>query len=137
MIGRQEYQPKLFSIVDIDSLIPQNHLLRKIDKTIDLSFIREITSHLYCDNNGRPSIDPELFFRICLIIYFYNIESDRQACEEIQYNLAYRWFCRLSLEDKVPDHSSLTRIRDRLGEETFKKVFDKIVKICIDKKLAD
>src|SRR5258708_4339448 len=104
MQGRQEYQPELFSIVDIERLIPKNHLLRKLDKTLDLSFIRELTSHLYCQDNGRPSIDPELFFRIQLLIYFYDIDSDRRVCEEISYNLAYRWFLRLSLEDKVPDH---------------------------------
>jgi len=112
-------------------------LLRKIDKAVDLSFIRELTSHLYCADNGRPSIDPILFFRIYLIIFLYGIDSDRQACEEIQYNLAYRWFCRLALEDTVPDHSSLSKIRDRLGEETFKKIFDQIIKICINKKLVD
>src|SRR5665213_3497220 len=127
MIGRQEYQPKLFSTVDIEKLIPPNHLLRKIDRVLDLSFVRQLTEHLYCSDNGRPSIDPELFFRIYLIIFLYGIESDRQACEELQYNLAYRWFCRLAIEDSVPDHSSLTKIRDRLGEDTFKKIFDRIV----------
>ena len=89
MIGHQEYQPKLFSTVDIDSLIPPNHLLRKIDQALDLSFIREMTESHYCSDNGRPSIDPVLFFRIYLIIFLYGIESDRQACEEIRYNLAY------------------------------------------------
>lgn len=88
MIGHQEYQPKLFSTIDIESLIPKNHLLRKIDKAIDFSFIRELTNHLYCANNGRPSIDPILFFRIYLIIFLYGIDSYRQVCEEIQYNLA-------------------------------------------------
>ncbi len=137
MIGRQEYQPKLFSTVNIESFIPQNHLLRKVDKILDFSFVREMTQHLYCSNNGRPSIDPELFFRIYLIIFLYGIESDRQACDEIQFNLAYRWFCKLALEDQVPDHSSLTKIRDRLGEETFKKIFEKIINICIEKNLAN
>lgn len=136
MIGHQEYQPKLFSTVDMESLIPPNHLLRKIDKALDLSFIREMAAPLYCVDNGRPSIDPVLFFRIYLIIFLYGIESDRQACEEIQYNLAYRWFCRLALEDRVPDHSSLTKIRNRLGEETFKNIFDRIIKTCIDKNLV-
>ncbi len=63
------------------------------------------------------------------------MESDRQACDEIQFNLAYRWFCKLALEDQVPDHSSLTIIRDRLGEETFKKISEKIINICIEKNL--
>jgi len=135
MIGHQEYQPKLFSTVDIEAFIPPNHLLRKIDKILDFSFVREMTEHLYCANNGRPSVDPVLFFRIYLIIFLYGIESDRQACDEIQYNLAYRWFCRLALEDSVPDHSSLSKIRDRLGEDTFKKIFERLINVCLERKL--
>ena len=92
MQGRQEYQPRLFSIVDIEKPIPKNHLLRKLDKTLDLGFVREMTAHLYCQNNGRPSIDPELFFRIQLLIYFYDIDSDRRVCEELSYNLVRREF---------------------------------------------
>src|ERR1700678_3401288 len=117
----------------MEELIPKRHLLRRIDSVLDFGFVREATRELYCRDNGRPSIDPELFVRICLITYLYNIPSDRQVCEEIQYNLAYRWFCRLSLEDQVPDHSSLTRIRDRLGEKIFKEIFDHIVRLCIEK----
>ena len=136
MQGQQEYQPKLFSVVDVEARIPQRHLLRRLDKALELGFIRGMTAHLYCEDNGRPSIDPELFFRICLITYLYDIPSDRQVCEELEYNLAYRWFCRLALEDEVPDHSSLTKIRDRLGEETFKKIFEHIVHLCIEKKIC-
>ncbi len=136
MLGRQEYQPKLFSTVDIEALIPPNHFLRKVDKVLDLSFVRDLARDLYCPDNGRPSIDPELFFRLVLVSYFYGIDSDHQICEEVQYNLAYRWFCRLALEDAVPDHSSMTRIRDRLGEETFKKVFERIVELCKEKGLV-
>jgi transposase len=120
----------------MESLIPKNHLLREIDGKIDFEFVREMTSPLYCRDNGRPSVDPVLFVRICLLTYLYDIPSDRQVCEEIQYNLAYRWFCRLSIEDAVPDHSSLTRIRDRLGEETFKNIFDHVVRLCIEKGLV-
>ena len=130
MQGRQDYQPKLFSTVNLETLIPKDHLLRRVDKALDLSFIRDLTANLYCANNGRPSIDPELFFRIVLIEYFYDVNSDRQVCEEIGYNLAYRWYCRLSLEDSVPHHSSMTRIRDRLGEETFRKVFLQVIELC-------
>jgi transposase len=97
-------------------------LLRKIDSHIDLNFVRELTEPFYCQNNGRPSIDPEIFFRTILIGYLYGIDSDRQLCDEIQYNLAYRWFCKLRLEDKVIDHSSLTRIRDRFGLDTFNRL---------------
>ena len=136
MQGHKEYQPRLFSVFNIEELIPKDHLLRKIDKLIDFSFVRESTAALYCQDNGRPSIDPEVFIRICLLTYLYNIPSDRQVCEEIRYNLSYRWFLRLSIEDQVPDHSSLTRIRDRLGEKIFKEIFEHIVRVCIERGLV-
>lgn len=135
MQGRHCYQPKLFMYVPIDSLIAENHFLRKIDKILDLSSVRELTAPFYCSSNGRASIDPELYFRMVLIGYLYGITSDSQLCEEIQYNLAYGWFCRLSLEDRIPDHSSMTRIRDRLGEAVFQQLFEKVVLLCQEKGL--
>ena len=120
MQGHQEYQEKLFSSINLASMIPKNHLLMKIDKFLDFSFIRELTQGRYCKDNGRPSIDPEVFFRM-------QIKSDRQLCEQIHLNIAFRWFCKFNLEDQVPDHSSLTRIRDRLGEETFDGIFRKFI----------
>lgn len=130
MQGRHEYQPELSTTINVEAMIPPNHLLRKVDKTLDLSFVRELTEHLYCENNGRPSIDPELYFRMQIVACLHNIGSDRRLCEEIEFNLAYRWYCRLSLSDKVPDHSSLTKIRDRLGEATFAKIFGYILDLC-------
>jgi transposase len=130
MQGRHHAHPQLFAYTDIERLIPETHLLRKIRKVLDVSFVRELTKSYYCDDNGRPSIDPEVFFRMQVIAYLYGIISDRQLCEEIQVNLAYRWFIGLSLEDEVPDHSTLTRIRDRFGEEVFKEVFERVVQQC-------
>jgi transposase len=132
MQGRQAHQPELFSMFHLESVIPKHHLLRKIDEKLDLSFVREATAELYCRDNGRPSIDPELFIRICLLTYLYDIPSDRQVCEEIGYNLSYRWFLKLSMQDPVPDHSSLTRIRDRLGERVFKEIFEHVVRLCVE-----
>ena len=130
MQGLHHYQPKLFVQIDLDSLIPQNHILKKIDKILDLSFVRELTSKYYCQNNGRPSIDPELFFRIILVGYIFNISSDRKLCEELRYNLAYRWYCKLEIDDFIPDHSSLSRIRDRYDTTVFEKFFDSVVDLC-------
>jgi transposase len=130
--GQHKYQPKLFVQIDIEKLIPQNHFLRKIDQILDLSFVRELTKEYYCQNNGRPSIDPELFFRIILIGYIFNISSDRKLCEELRYNLAYRWYCKLEIDDFTPDHSSLSRIRDRYEASVFEKFFDKVVDLCKD-----
>lgn len=130
MQGRHEYQPELFSTIDVENLIPKGHLLRRIDKVLDLTFLPELTAPLYSQSQGRPSIDPVIFIRMVLLSYLYNIDSDRQLCEEIGYNLAYRWFCKLSLKDTVPDHSSITRIRDRLGEKVYEQIFNEIVEQC-------
>jgi transposase len=136
MQGRVSQQPQLLSTINLEAFVPQNHLLRRVERVLNLSFIREMTEALYCKANGRPSIDPELFFRMMLIEYLYDISSDRQLCEQIQYNLAFRWYCKLSLEDAVPDHSSLTRIRDRLGEKTFHGIFERVLELCHKKGLV-
>ena len=127
MQGKKHYQDRLFSTVNLAAMIPKNHLLVRLDRVLDLSFIYKLTKDLYCLENGRPSVDPVLFFRMQLIGYLYGIESDRQLCEEVHLNIAYRWFCRLNLEDEVPDHSSLTRIRDRFGVESYREIFEHII----------
>jgi len=132
MQGRKQYEQPLFTMVNLAEMIPENHLLVRIDRAINLDFIYELTSELYCSYNGRPSIDPVMFFRMQLVGYLYGIESDRRLCEEIHLNLAYRWFCRLHLEDRVPDHSSLTRIRDRFGVDTYQSVFEKLIHLLKD-----
>ena len=130
MQGKHEYQPELFSQIDYEHLIPKGHLLRRIDRVLDLSFLPSLTKSVYAEALGRPSIDPVVFVRMVLLGYLYNVDSDRQLCEEVGYNLAFRWFCRLSLQDKVPDHSSITRIRDRLGEKTYERIFKEVVEQC-------
>lgn len=127
MQGQQDSQRVLFDTIDLDSLIPDDHLLRRIDAKIDFDFIYEVTEGLYCADNGRNSIDPLLFFRMQLISYLYGMKSDRELCREVHLNLAYRWFCRLSLHDSVPEHSSMTRIRDRFGEVTFTEIFEQLI----------
>lgn len=130
MIGQQSLVQPLFVTVNLNEFVPKDHKLRKINKVLDLSFIHDITKAKYCSNNGRTSIDPVVFFKMQIIKYFCGIPSDRQLCEEIHVNLAYRWFLRYSLEESVPDHSALTKIRDRLGEDLFKEVFERIVNQC-------
>ena len=80
MQGQHQYQPELFSQIDYEALIPPSHLLRKIDKVLDLSFLRELTASFYSSEQGRPSIDPEIFVRMILLELLYNIDSDRQLC---------------------------------------------------------
>ncbi len=127
MQGKQMSQQELFTTIDLESFIPKDHLLRKVDKILDLEFLYDLTEELYCLDNGRTSIDPVLFFRMQLISYLFGIESDRQLCRDIHLNLAYRWFCRIPLHQFVPHHSSLTRIRDRLGESRYQQIFELVL----------
>ena len=115
MQGKKKYNKQLSVFVNIEDLIPDNHYLRKIDKIFDISFVRELAARFYSKKYGRPSIDREVYFRMMVIGYLHGIGHDRKLCEEIKYNIAYRWYCRLHLHDDVPDHSSLSKIRDRYG----------------------
>lgn len=113
-------------------VLPKNHALKFIMAMLDLSFIKSITKNLYHDRMGRPSVDPEIFFRMTLVGYLYGIKSDRRLCEEIQFNLLYRWFCFIPFNSKVPHYSSLSRIRLRLGLVVFQQIFDVVVNKCIE-----
>ena len=122
---------------NLDDHIPDDHLLRQIDRVLDLSTLR---AHLapYYSHTGRPSIDPELMIRMLLIGYCYGIRSERRLCEEVNMNLAYRWFCRLSLEDQVPDHSTFSknrhgRFRD---SDSFRFVFEQVLQRCMTEGLV-
>ncbi len=136
MQGVHVFERHAKTVIDLESFVEQDHLLRKIDRVLDTAFVRDSTAACYADGLGRPSVDPEVYFRMQLVAYLYGISSERQLCEDVHYHLAYRWFCRLSLEDLVPDHSSLTRIRDRLGEEVLASVFRQIVALCRQKGLV-
>lgn len=129
MKGRQRRDEPMFACVRLEDLVPNDHLLRKIDKWIDFGCVHERTRDLY-SHTGRPSVDPEVLIRMMVIGYLYGITSERRLCEEVQLNLAYRWFCGLSLEDKVPDHSTFTKNRyGRFAETTlFRDIFMDIVK---------
>jgi transposase len=111
MMGSQDdRQDRLFYNFRLEDHVPEDHLLRRIDALLDLGSLRE---HLapYYSHTGRPSIDPELLIRMLIVGYCYGIRSERQLCEEVRLNLAYRWFCRLSIEDAVPDHSTFSKTR--------------------------
>jgi transposase len=136
MQGTHVFNPKARTVIDLESFVEEGHLLRKVNGVLEISFVRELTASCYAGGLGRPSIDPEVYFRMLLVAYLYGITSDRRLCEEVRYNLAYRWFCRLSLDDEVPDHSSLSRIRDRYGEAIFEAVFCRIVALCKNKGLV-
>ena len=103
-VGRQD---RLFYAFNLEERIPNDHLLRRIDAVLDLSWLRADLAPFY-SHTGCPSIDPELMVRMLLIGYCYSIRSERRLCREVELNLAYRWFCRLGLEDKVPHHSTFS-----------------------------
>lgn len=124
--------------VIIDQLVAEDHLLRKIDKYIDFSFIVEKVRPLYCADNGRPSVDPLVLFKMIFLGYLYGIRSERRLVEEIQHNIAYRWFLGFGFEDKIPHASTISqnRIRRFNGTNIFQEIFDEIVLQAMDKGLV-
>jgi transposase len=133
MLGpRQEAQGALFYEFSIEDHVPQDHLLRSIDRFVDLSSIRQHLAPFY-SNTGRPSIDPELLIRMLLVGYCLGIRSERRLCEEVHLNLAYRWFCRLDLADGVPDHSTFSKNRHGRFRDSglLRHLFEVTVARCI------
>ena len=111
MMGQQGgSQDRLFYAFNLDDHVPRNHLLRGIDRVFDLGELRTYLAPFY-SHTGRPSIDPELMIRMLIVGYCFGIRSERRLCEEVHLNLAYRWFCRLDLEDAVPNHSAFSKNR--------------------------
>jgi transposase len=133
MMGpKQEAQAALFYEFSLEDHVPQDHLLRSIDRFVDLTSIRTHLADFY-SHTGRPSVDPELLIRMLLVGYCFGIRSERRLCEEVHLNLAYRWFCRLDLNDRVPDHSTFSKNRHgRFREsELLRHLFETTVARCI------
>jgi transposase len=125
MMGRQVASRDRVEVINLEEFVPQDHLLRALDRYLDLTEFRRHLSNFY-SGTGRPSVDPELIIRMLIIGYCYGIRSERRLCEEVHLNLAYRWFCHLSLSDKVPDHSTFSknrhgRFRD---SDAFRQLFE-------------
>ena len=133
MMGRQSNdQGPLFYEFRLDEVVPADHLVRKIDAVLDLSWVyAELASHY--PTLGRPSVDPVLMIRMLIIGYVFGLRSERLLCRELQVNLAYRWFCKLGIEHKIPDHSAFSRARnDRFRDSgIFRRVFERVVEACI------
>lgn len=126
-------EERLFYSFNIEDHIPANHLLRSIDRCLDLSDLRHYLADFYSPI-GRPSIDPELMIRLLVVGYCYGIRSERRLCEEAHLNLAYRWFCRLSLEDEVPNHSTFSKNRHGRFRDSslFRWLFNEVLRRCMD-----
>ena len=125
---------KLFYEFSLEDVVPADHLLRKIDQFLDFDDLRAHLKPYYSDT-GRPSVDPELMIRMLIVGYCFGIGSERRLCEEVHLNLAYRWFCRLGLEDRVPDHSTFSKARHGRFRESdlFRKLFEATVLRCMCK----
>ncbi|MGI9403081.1 MAG: transposase [Hyphomicrobium sp.] len=132
MIGQQAAAERLFYDFCLEDHVPTDHLLRGIDHVLDLSEVRQDLKPFY-SQMGRPSVDPELMIRMLLIGYCFGIRSERRLCDEVHLNLGYRWFCRLGLESRVPDHStfSLNRHGRFRESDTFRLVFESVVRRCM------
>ena len=126
-------QERLFYSFNLEDHIPANHLLRSIDRCLDLSDLRHYLADFYSPI-GRPSVDPELMIRMLIVGYCYGIRSERRLCEEAHLNLAYRWFCRLNLEDEVPNHSTFSKNRHGRFRDSdlFRWLFNEVLRRCMD-----
>ncbi len=133
-LGRQD---RLFYEFCLEDVVPADHLLRRIDAVLDLSWLRDELAPFY-SHTGCPSVDPELMIRMLLVGYCYSIRSERRLCSEVEVNLAYRWFCRLGLEDRVPHHSTFSVNRHGRFRESdvLRQVFESVVRRCMDARLV-
>jgi transposase len=137
MMGRQVAAPQLFYGFCLDDHVPDDHMLRRIDRFVDLESVRAELKPFY-STVGRPSIDPDLMLRMLIIGYCLGIRSERRLCEEVHLNLAYRWFCRLGLDGKVPDHSTFSRNRHGRFRDSniLRRLFEFVVDRCLQEGLV-
>ena len=117
--------------LSLEELVPKDNFYRRLEATLDLSFVRDLVRDCYA-SSGRPSVDPVVFFRLQLVMFFEDIRSERQLMEVAADRLSVRWFVGYDLNDPLPDHSSLTRIRERYGLQTFRRFFERIVELCVE-----
>src|SRR5690606_18384341 len=133
MLGRNQSEPALFQMVDIESIVPAKHMLRRLDSVLDLSFVREEVAKCYATGRGRPGIDPVLDVRVMGLGVVYSL-ADRELCEEIAMHAGVRWCCRLNVHDPVPDHSTLSWLRTERWAQSglFERLFDEVLRQCAE-----
>jgi transposase len=137
MLGRKNRdQLEFFMTGSLCQLVPDDHILARVDRVLDLGWLRDEVADLYCSDNGRPGIDPEVAVRLMLAGFLLGVVHDRRLMREAQVNLAIRWFTGYGLHEALPDHSSLTRIRQRWGAERFRRIFERTVQACVAARIA-
>src|SRR5713101_7823897 len=129
MMGQKERRFATLVKVSLEELVPQDHFYRHLERTLDLSFVREFVQQTYAAI-GRPSIDPVVFFKLQLVMFFEDIRSERLLMRHAADRLSVRWYVGYDLSEPLPDHSSLTRIRTRYGVEVFRRFFETMVERC-------
>jgi transposase len=117
--------------ISLEELVPKDNFYRRLQERLDLSFVREMVEGLYAAS-GRPSIDPEVFFRLQMVMFYEDIRSERELMRVVSDRLSARWYVGYDLFEDLPDHSSLTRIRDRYGLSVFREFFERVVELCIE-----
>jgi len=122
-------------LISLEAAMPRDHFYRHLHRTLNLSFVRDLAADCYA-SSGRPSIDPIIFFKLELMMFFAGIRSERKLLEQASYNLAMRWYAGYNLDEALPDHSSLSKIRTRLGLPVFRRFFEVIVEQCAQARLV-
>src|SRR5215216_8163230 len=131
MLGHKAREFKQHKSISLEDLVPDDNFYRQVLRSIDLNFVRELADEFYA-SMGSPSIDPVVFFNLQLIAFFEGIRSERLLMDTVNLNLAHRWFIGYDLDEPVPDHSSLSKIRERYGLTAFQRFFEHIVELCIE-----
>jgi transposase len=131
MMGMKERNFSPLPDLSLEELVPKDHFYRSLEMTLDLSFIRELVHPFYACG-GRPSVDPVVFFKLQLVMFFEDLRSERQLMSVVADRLSLRWYLGYDLREPLPDHSSLTRIRERYGLEVFRRFFERIVEMCFE-----
>src|SRR5215212_7433099 len=129
MMGAKERIFAPLPPVSLEDLIPANHFYRHLEAELDLDFVRDLVRDAYADT-GRPSIDPVIFFKLQLILFFEGLRSERQLLRVVADRLSLRWYLGYDLTEPLPDHSSLSRIRARYGLDVFRRFFETMVEQC-------
>jgi len=123
-------QTRMMLVPSLESFIPEDHPLRRLNRVLDLSFVHGAVREHYCQDNGRPSIDPEVIIRLFLIQAIDSIPHVRELMRQVQVNMAYRWFIGYSVDEKLPDHSTLSKALDRFGDTVFNELFKRSIVQC-------
>ncbi len=131
MMGIKDRQFVPLPHLSLEELVPNDHLYRRLEKALDLSFVRDLARPLYA-KGGRPSVDPVVFFKLQLVMFFEDLRSERQLMRVVADRLSLRWYLGYDLSEPLPDHSSLTRIRERFGVAVFRRFFERIVEMCFE-----